>query len=89
MSTPASGGELAPRRIDRILAFMSLGLVALSILCFFATMLARPLGVTDFSEGIWPLVVVIPLIALPIGFVLIVVLLIMSFVRKARANKQA
>ena len=56
-------------------------------MCFFAVIIARPAGVTDFSAGIWPLVVVFPLIALPIAFVLIVALLIMSFVRRARANR--
>jgi hypothetical protein len=89
MSTRTGGPELPVRRIDRILAYMALGLTALSIVCFFAVILARPLGVTDFSAGLWPLVVVLPLIALPIAFVMIVVLLIMSFARRARANKGA
>ena len=89
MSTSTSGPDLPVRRIDRILAYMALGLTILSILCFFAVILARPLGVEDFSAGIWPLVVVLPLIALPIAFVLIVVLLILSFVRRSRANKGA
>lgn len=89
MSTRSSGPDLPVRRIDRILAYMALGLTIVSIVCFFAVILARPLGVTDFSAGLWPLVVVLPLIALPIAFVLIVVLLILSFVRRARANKGA
>jgi hypothetical protein len=41
------------------------------------------------SAGLWPLVVVLPLIALPVAFVMIVVLLVMSFVRRSRANKGA
>jgi hypothetical protein len=77
------------RRIDRILAFVSLGLAIVAILCFFAVILARPLGVTDFTQGLWPTIVVFPLIALPIAFILIVVLLVMSFVRRARANRGA
>jgi TRAP-type C4-dicarboxylate transport system permease small subunit len=77
------------RRIDRILAFVSLGLAIVAILCFFAVILARPLGVTDFTQGLWPTILVFPLIALPIAFILIVVLLIMSFVRRARANRGA
>jgi hypothetical protein len=89
MSTRNGGPELPVRRIDRILAFMALGLTVLSIVCFFAVILARPLGVDDFSAGLWPLVVVLPLIALPIAFVMIVVLLVMSFVRRSRANKGA
>ncbi len=87
MSTPTPDANVPIRRVDRILAFMSLGLAIVAILCFFAVILARPLGVTDFTAGVWPLVVVFPLIALPIAFILIVVLLIMSFVRRARANR--
>lgn len=87
MSKQTPGEDVPVRRIDRILAFMSLGLVLLSVICFFATMLGTPLGVTDYSTGIWPVVVIVPIIALPLAFVLILTLLIMSFVRRARANK--
>ena len=87
MSTPTSGANVPIRRIDRILAYISLGLAIVAIVCFFAVIIARPAGVTDFSQGLWPLVVVFPLIALPTAFILIVVLLIMSFVRRARANR--
>ena len=89
MSTRNDGSDLPVRRIDRILAYMALGLTVVSIACFFAVILAKPLGVTDLSAGLWPLVVVLPLIALPVAFVMIVVLLIMSFVRRSRANKGA
>ena len=87
MSTPTSGANVPIRRIDRILAYISLGLAVVAIGCFFAVIIARPAGVTDFSEGLWPLIVVFPLIALPTAFILIVVLLIMSFARRARANR--
>ena len=87
MSTPTPGANVPIRRIDRILAYISLGLAVVAIGCFFAVIIARPAGVTDFSEGLWPLIVVFPLIALPTAFILIVVLLIMSFVRRARANR--
>lgn len=86
MSTRSPDGDVPIRRIDRILTFMALGLTALSIVCFFTILFARPLGVTDFSAGIWPLVALIPYIALPVGFLLIVTVLIMSFARRARAN---
>jgi hypothetical protein len=88
MSTPTSGANVPIRRVDRILAYISLGLAVVAIGCFFAVIIARPAGVTDFSQGLWPLVVVFPLIALPTAFILIVVLLIMSFARRARANRE-
>jgi FtsH-binding integral membrane protein len=87
MSTRTPGGDVPIRRLDRILAFMSLGLVVVSIVCFVAVIIARPAGVTDFSQGIWPLVAVLPLVALPVAFLMIVALLIMTFVRRARANR--
>jgi TRAP-type C4-dicarboxylate transport system permease small subunit len=88
MSTPTSGGDVPVRSVDRFLAFTALGLAAAAIVCFFAVIIARPAGVTDFSEGIWPLIVLFPAIALPLAFILIVVLLIVSFVRRARANRE-
>jgi hypothetical protein len=87
MSTRTPGGDVPVRRLDRILAFMSLGLAVVSIGCFLAIIIARPAGVTDFTEGIWPIVSVLPLIALPIAFLMILALLIMTFVRRARANR--
>lgn len=87
MSTRSPREDLPVRRIDRILAFMSLGLIVVSVVCFFAVMIATPAGVADYSQGVWPLVVVLPMIALPVAFVLIVTVLVMSFVRRARANK--
>ena len=54
MSTNPSG-DVPVRRIDRILAFMSLGLLVLSILAFFAIMIASASG-ADMSTGVWPIV---------------------------------
>ncbi|GGH43835.1 multidrug ABC transporter ATPase [Microbacterium album] len=79
------------RRIDRILAFMSLGIAVLSVLCFFAIMIGRAMGMTsteDYEAGLWPIVSAIPLFGLPIAFVLILVLLIMSFVRRGKAARR-
>jgi FtsH-binding integral membrane protein len=87
MSTRTPGGDVPIRRIDRILTFMALGLVVLSVASLVAVLLAPTLGVTDYDVGIWPVAIILPLLALPIGFILIVVVLIMSFVRRARANR--
>ena len=87
MSTRTPGEDVPIRRIDRILSFMSLGLLGLSILSFFAIMIARPAGVTDFNEGIWPIVSLLVYVAPIIAFVLILTVLVMSFVRRARANR--
>ena len=86
MSTHTPGEDVPVRRIDRILAFMSLGLLALSILCFFAIMIGSAVH-ADFSSWIWAVVSVIVWIAPVLAFVLLVTVLIMSFVRRTRANR--
>lgn len=89
MSTHTSGGDVPIRRIDRILAVMALGLTIVSIILFFVLIIATASGMhqQDFATGLWPVVGVFPIIALPIAFLMILALLIMSFVRRARANK--
>jgi TRAP-type C4-dicarboxylate transport system permease small subunit len=86
MSTRRPSDDLPVRRIDRILAFMSLGLILLAIVCFFAILIASPAGV-DWASGVWPVVVALTYVAPVVGFALLLTLLIMSFVRRARANK--
>ncbi|GAB3276316.1 multidrug ABC transporter ATPase [Microbacterium sp. MEC084] len=83
--------DLHVRRIDRVLAFMALGIAVLSVLCFFAIMISTAAGMqhADYATGIWPVVAAIPLFGLPIAFALILVLLIMSFVRRGKANGRA
>ncbi|SDP00284.1 hypothetical protein SAMN04487848_2937 [Microbacterium sp. ru370.1] len=91
MSTRTTGGstpgdDVPVRRIDRILAFMSLGLLVLSIVCFFAIIVGSSSG-ADMGSGLWPTIGVIVYIAPPIAFACLLAVLIMSFVRRARANK--
>ncbi|MBZ4488165.1 multidrug ABC transporter ATPase [Microbacterium sp. cx-55] len=89
MSTPTPTDDVPVRRIDRILAFISLGLLILSVACFLAIMIATATGSDheDFGTGIWPVVGVIVYIAPPLAFVAMVALIIMAFTRRARANR--
>ena len=86
MSTRTPGEDMPIRRIDRILAFMSFGLLLLSIVSFVAIMIGSATG-GDMQTGIWPTVGAIVWFAPPLAFVLLITLVIMSFVRRARANK--
>ncbi|MFG6491233.1 multidrug ABC transporter ATPase [Microbacterium sp. P03] len=86
MSTPSPRQDVPVRRIDRILAFMSLGLLALSVLSFFAIMIGSSTG-ADMRTGVWPVVGVLVYFAPIIAFLLLLAVLIMSFVRRARANR--
>lgn len=89
MSTKSPGEDVPVRRIDRILAFMSLGLLLLSIACFLSIMIATATGMdqADFSRGVWPVVGVTVYLAPIVAFVLLIVVLVMTFVRRARANR--
>jgi len=78
-------------RVERVLAFMVAGIIVLSLASFIALIAATGagLGRDDFAQGVWPAVTILPLIGLPTGFVLIIVLLVVSAVRRGRASKDA
>jgi uncharacterized membrane protein len=72
---------------------MVAAVVGLSILAFIAVLIGTSAGVGNndgFSQGIWPFVLTLPLFGLPVGFVLLIALLVTSAVRRsreARANR--
>jgi uncharacterized membrane protein len=78
-------------RLERTLAYMVAGVIVVSLGCFVALIIGTATGLerADFAAGLWPLVTIMPLIGLPIGFVLIIVLLVVSAVRRGRAAKDA
>ncbi|RZI94985.1 MAG: multidrug ABC transporter ATPase [Microbacterium sp.] len=86
MSTSPAGEDLPVRRIDRILAIMSLGLLVLSLLCFVAIIIGSASN-ADFAQGLWPVVGIVVYIAPIVAFLLLVAVLVMTFVRRARAGK--
>jgi uncharacterized membrane protein len=73
-------------RNERIMAYMIAGIVGLSIVAFVAVIVGTYVGMNanDFASGIWPMVLNLPLFGLPVGFVLIIVLLILSMRRRGR-----
>lgn len=77
-------------RFERVLAFMLLGLVLLSVGTFLAIIIGtwQGMGSSDFGGGIWPVVVMVPYIGLPLAFVLLITLMITSAVRRSRENKR-
>lgn len=78
-------------RVERTLAYMVAGVILLSLASFVALLSGTSAGLTgdDFAQGVWPMVVILPLIGLPVGFALIVVLLVVSAVRRGRAATDA
>ena len=85
-------GDPGPRigRLERLLAYAALTLAAASILCFFAIIIGTAAGMRQeaFGSGIWIVVAALPLYGLPLAFVLIIALLIISFVRRGRAGSR-
>ncbi|WP_241979529.1 hypothetical protein [Cryobacterium suzukii] len=78
-------------RLERVLAYMVASVVGLSILAFIAVIIATAMGVGQndgFSRGIWPPIFILPLYGLPIGFVLIIVLIISVGVRRSREARR-
>ncbi|TAM66501.1 MAG: hypothetical protein EPN48_15645 [Microbacteriaceae bacterium] len=79
-------------RAQRTLAFVIGGLVVISLLAIFAIIIGTWLGAgaaQGSGQGIWPTVFFIPLIALPIAFILIIILLTVSMVARSRQNRES
>lgn len=74
-----------PKRpqLETTLAYMAVGVILSSILAILTTLVLAFFEV----EEITPIVVQLPLIGLPIGFMLIMALLIITVVRKSRENR--
>ena len=65
---------------------MVVTIIGLSLVAFAAILIASALGVTagDFTEGVWPIVATLPLVGLPIAFVLLIILIISTAVSRRR-----
>jgi FtsH-binding integral membrane protein len=85
MSKP-SDGDVPIQRLDRVLATMSLGLLVLSVGCFFAVMIGSA-NKADFQSGAWPAVSIVVYYAPILAFVMMLIVIIRAFVRRARANR--
>lgn len=91
MSTHDDGPESNPGRLERILAFAALALAAASIISFFAIIIGTATGMDQdaFGTGVWPFVAALPMFGLPLAFLMIMTLLIITYVRKGRAGKRS
>ena len=73
--------------VFNVISLVTFALAVVFLACFFPMLRARRAEVSGVPEGIRPVIAVLPLIALPIAFLMILALLIMTFVRRARANR--
>jgi hypothetical protein len=73
-----------PSRVETVLAYMGVGIIGLSLVSIAITLISSYFGLkTNLA-----LFAQIPLIGLPIGFVLVMALLILALRRKGRENKK-
>jgi hypothetical protein len=86
MSAKNPDNDVPIRSIDRLLAFMSLGLLLLSVISFFAIMIGSSAG-ADMQTGVWPAVGVLVYFAPILAFAMLLTVLIMSLVRRSRAAR--
>lgn len=68
-------------RLQRVLSYIVAALVAVSLVCIAAILIGSALGAMPqqgSGQGLWPAVFLFPALALPIGFVLIIVLIVVA-----------
>ena len=70
-------------RTERVLTAMIATIVGLSLIAIVATMIASGSG-AEMSGGIWPTLVLVGYLGLPLAFLLIVVFLVVTTVRRRR-----
>jgi len=76
-------------RTERVLGFMIGGIFIAGILCIIA-MVVMWLTVPSANGSMpWPVIMAVPLIGLPIGMVLVLVLLGITWSKRARENRSA
>jgi hypothetical protein len=72
-------------RTERVLAAMILAVIGISLISIVVVMIAAGAG-TEMSGGIWPSLVLVGYIGLPLAFLLIVAFLIVSVRRRRPAR---
>lgn len=75
-------------RPERVLGFMVVAIIGLSIIAIAGILIGYATKANN-GAGIWQVIDLVPGIGLPIGFILLIVLLILTFVRRSRAAKGA
>ena len=79
-------------RFQRILSYILAALVVVSLACIAAILIGSAVGgmpQQGSGEGVWPVVFLFPLMALPIAFVLFIVLIVVVGRQRSRATKAA
>ena len=79
-------------RLQRVLSYIVAALVVASLVCIAAILIGSAVGAMpqqNTGQGLWPAVFLFMLIALPIAFVLLIVLIFLTARQRSRAEKAA
>lgn len=77
-----------PSLLERILAYATITIIAAALLSFFATLIVGMADREALASGLWPVVYGLSLFGLPVGFVLLVTLLIVNQSRRRAEFKR-
>jgi len=72
-------------RAERTLAYMFVAIIVVTVLAFIAVLVAPMMGVRDYSGALWQFVIALPLVGLPIAFLMMIAMLIVG-VRRRRTS---
>jgi hypothetical protein len=82
---PAPPAVPEPTRAERAITYMMFSILGLSVIAIIALIVGGPTK----SGAIWTSVALVPFIGLPLGFILLIVLVVLSSIRRGRAAKVA
>ncbi|MET0726256.1 MAG: hypothetical protein ABWY36_07875 [Leifsonia sp.] len=82
--------DMRQHRVERVLATMVATTIGLGILAIIAILIGTATGLSqsDLSRGFWIFVYWIPAVALPIGLILVIILIVISGIRRSRESRQ-
>ncbi|WP_258067425.1 MULTISPECIES: hypothetical protein [unclassified Rathayibacter] len=72
-------------RAERTLAYMFIAIIVVTVLAFLAILVAPALGIREYTGPFWRFVFAVPLVGLPIAFLMMIAMLIVG-VRRRRAQ---
>jgi hypothetical protein len=69
-----------PRRLEQVLGAMAVGVIGLSVISILTTLLMVFFG----AENLPVILAQLPLIGLPVGFLIIIAMLVVAIIRRSR-----
>jgi hypothetical protein len=79
----ARGTAVPLNRTERIAAFILAAIAGISVLDLIALLVGRSAG-ADISQGIWPVIAVLPGIGIPLLLIALVVFIVLMVLRSRR-----